>query len=144
MNYETHKEIKQLTNENNKIKKKRTCFYLNQFDFQKLNEICKEQKTNKSSFLRKIIVGYQYLNLIKEIENYNKNIQELSYQIKRCGINLNQIVYHLRIDINEEEVVLSKTQELFFNFKKLFEEHEKILQPIILDLKKTQRGEDNE
>ncbi|EHK6269952.1 hypothetical protein IO378_001719 [Campylobacter upsaliensis] len=111
---------------------------------QELQNICKEQNKSKSTLLRNFIASYRYLNLIKEIENYNKNIQELSYQIKRCGINLNQIVYHLRIDINEEEVALSKTQELFFNFKKLFEEHEKILQPIILDLKKTQRGEDNE
>lgn len=127
-----------------KIAKKAFCFYLNEFDMQELQNICKEQNKSKSSLLRNFIASYRYLNLIKEIENYNKNIQELSYQIKRCGINLNQIVYHLRIDINEEEVALSKTQELFFNFKKLFEEHEKILQPIILDLKKTQRGEDNE
>ncbi|TNH33501.1 hypothetical protein [Campylobacter helveticus] len=119
-----------------KLIKKPYCFYLNQFDKETLESICKQHKMNKSAFLRKAIANHSYyINAINQIELYNKNIKELAYQIKKCGINLNQIAYHLQIDINEKEESLNKTTLLFKEFKELIYQHEKLLKPLSLDIK---------
>lgn len=116
------------------MKKHPYCIYLNQYDKEKLNEICKSQKINKSSLFRKLIFSEKYIKGLEEIENYNKINKELLYQIKRCGANLNQIAYHFNIDINEEEKTKDKITQIFEDFSKLLKDYEKKIKPNFIPL----------
>lgn len=118
----------------NVIKRKLTCISLNQNDIEVLKSICEKENIKITALFRKFIHNQKYLKLIKEIENFNKLNKELLYQIKRYGANLNQIAYHLNIDITKENEAKNDFQKLFIEFKNLIENYKKNINFINLKL----------
>lgn len=116
------------------MKKKCYCIYLDENDIKVLKSICEKENTNKSILFRKFIHNQKYLKLAKEIENFNKLNKELLYQIKRYGANLNQIAYHLNVDITKENEAKNDFQKLFIEFKNLIENYKKNINFINLKL----------
>lgn len=101
------------------------CLYLkDEKEKEEINKICKAQKESKSSLFRKLMFSQKHFELLNEIKNFNQINKELVIQIKRYGVNLNQIAYHLNIDVSTEELSKQKLEKLFIDFSKIIKEYE--------------------
>lgn len=111
----------------------RLGFYLNDKDLNIMNDICQKTNLNKSALLRHLIRTSKYLNLAKNLENHNNLISELISQIRKVGINLNQIAYHLNTDItthnDSKTAIISSINEL----KALLDKYENKALKLVLD-----------
>ncbi|MCI6660938.1 plasmid mobilization relaxosome protein MobC [Campylobacter sp.] len=82
---------------------KRLGFFLNNDDLIIINDICKKTKLNKSALLRHLLRSSKYLEIANKLEKHNNLINEFLAEIHRIGNNINQIAYHLNIDITKHE-----------------------------------------
>ncbi|WP_180378995.1 plasmid mobilization relaxosome protein MobC [Campylobacter lanienae] len=102
-----------------KEKKIGYCIYLNEKDIKELNLICKKRKESKSAIIRKFIHSSKYINSLYQIEANNKLNAEFLYQLNKLGTNINQIAYHLNIDITNHDKAKDDLTQIFLDFKEI-------------------------
>lgn len=95
---------------------KRRHLYLNDEENQIVANLASKTGLSKSALLRHLIRTSKYLSLAGKLENHNILINELVAQIKKIGVNLNQIAYHLNTDItthnDSKTAIISSINEL--------------------------------
>lgn len=132
------------------IKKKRFHIYLNQFDNKKLTELSNKRKETKSAIIRKLIHIEKYAKTLEQIEINNHINSEFLYQIAKLGNNINQIAYHLNIDITSHDKAKDNLIEILTDFKNVLNMHKekiqknKIYKDTILNSYQTIRSNSNE
>lgn len=110
------------------IKKKRFHIYLNQFDNKKLTELSNKRKETKSAIIRKLIHIEKYAKTLEQIEINNHINSEFLYQIAKLGNNINQIAYHLNIDITSHDKAKDNLIEILTDFKNVLNMHKEKIQ----------------
>ena len=77
--------------------------YFGEEEYQILNNLSKQTGLSKSALLRHLLKSSKYLEMANKLEKHNKLINEFLAEIHRIGNNINQIAYHLNIDITKHE-----------------------------------------
>ena len=84
-------------------KMKHINHYFNEEDHQILSNLSKQTGLSKSALLRHLLRSSKYLEMANKLEKHNNLINEFLAEIHRIGNNINQIAYHLNIDITKHE-----------------------------------------
>ncbi|MBR8466525.1 plasmid mobilization relaxosome protein MobC [Campylobacter sp. faydin G-140] len=108
-----------------KSKKQRYNIFLATDDLERLMQICKERNESKSAVIRKLITCTKFLHIIEQIELNNKLNIDLLYELTKCGINLNQIAYHLNIDVTKDDEAKSDFLKAFRDFTNFINDFKK-------------------
>lgn len=103
------------------------CIFLTQKDKTRLEELSKKRKESKSAIIRKLISIEKYAQTLNQIELNNKINKEFLFQLIRIGANINQIAYHLNIDITFSKEASIKFQEIYNDFLQNIKNYEKQL-----------------
>ena len=77
--------------------------YFGEEEYQILNNLSKQTGLSKSALLRHLLRSSKYLEIANKLEKHNNLINEFLAEIHRIGNNINQIAYHLNIDITKHE-----------------------------------------
>lgn len=77
--------------------------YFGEEEYQILNNLSKQTGLSKSALLRHLLRSSKYLEMANKLEKHNNLINEFLAEIHRIGNNINQIAYHLNIDITKHE-----------------------------------------
>lgn len=77
--------------------------YFGEEEYQILSNLSKQTGLTKSALLRHLIKSSKYLEIANKLEKHNNLINEFLAEIHRIGNNINQIAYHLNIDITKHE-----------------------------------------
>lgn len=77
--------------------------YFGEEEYQILSNLSKQTGLSKSALLRHLIKSSKYLKMANKLEKHNNLINEFLAEIHRIGNNINQIAYHLNIDITKHE-----------------------------------------
>ena len=77
--------------------------YFGEEEYQILNNLSKQTGLSKSALLRHLLRSSKYLEMASKLEKHNNLINEFLAEIHRIGNNINQIAYHLNIDITKHE-----------------------------------------
>ena len=77
--------------------------YFGEEEYQILNNLSKQTGLSKSALLRHLLKSSKYLEMANKLEKHNNLINEFLAEIHRIGNNINQIAYHLNIDITKHE-----------------------------------------
>lgn len=77
--------------------------YFSEEEYQILSNLSKQTGLSKSALLRHLIKSSKYLKMANKLEKHNNLINEFLAEIHRIGNNINQIAYHLNIDITKHE-----------------------------------------
>lgn len=72
----------------------------------------------KSNIIRKLLDDEKYAKLLKQIEIQNEIIAEFLLKLAHIGTNINQIAYHLNINIYENNIE-NKMEQYLREIKKL-------------------------
>lgn len=104
----------------------RKNIYLSQDSFEMLCTLSKKERISKSKMLRNLILAKNYENVLQELQKSNEILMEMLYQISKYGSNLNQIAYHLNIDLSTtkkaSEIIIplmNEVKELLNNNKEM-------------------------
>ncbi|ARR02084.1 hypothetical protein CVIC8964_0669 [Campylobacter vicugnae] len=125
--------------------KTRYCIYLNENDIKELNLISKKRKESKSAIIRKLIHSSKYINSLYQIEANNKLNAEFLYQLNKLGTNINQIAYHLNIDITGHDKAKDNLTQIFLDFKEIINSYKSKIEnrQIHLNINKIKTIRDN-
>lgn len=125
---------------------KRYGIYLNAKDLNLLQSIAKKAQKTQSAVIRNFIRISKYADTLKQIQISNEINTQFLTELKKIGINLNQIAYHLNIDITTENSSKDKFEEMFVAFKNIIEEYQSKTKAKIIKLPKSQsvKGLDDE
>ena len=77
--------------------------YFDKEEYQIMQNLSKQTGLSKSALLRHLIKSSKYLEMASKLEKHNNLINEFLAEIHRIGNNINQIAYHLNIDITKHE-----------------------------------------
>ena len=77
--------------------------YFDKEEYQIMQNLSKQTGLTKSALLRHLIRSSKYLDMANKLEKHNNLINEFLAEIHRIGNNINQIAYHLNIDITKHE-----------------------------------------
>lgn len=77
--------------------------YFGEEEYQILSNLSKQTGLSKSALLRHLLRSSKYLEMASKLEKHNNLINEFLAEIHRIGNNINQIAYHLNIDITKHE-----------------------------------------
>lgn len=77
--------------------------FLNNEDITIINNLQSKTGLSKSALFRHLIRTSKYLSLAGKLKKHNNLINEFLAEIHRIGNNINQIAYHLNIDITKQE-----------------------------------------
>lgn len=117
-----------------KIKMKHINHYFSQEDHDILANLANQTGLTKSALLRHLIRSSKYLSIASKLENHNNLISSFLNEIHKIGINLNQIAYHLNIDITAEEESKEKLANELTQIKILLKDYENKAFKNILDI----------
>ena len=81
----------------------RRGIYFSKEEIAILTNLSKQTGLSKSALLRHLIRSSKYLEMANKLEKHNNLINEFLAEIHRIGNNINQIAYHLNIDITKHE-----------------------------------------
>ena len=82
---------------------KRRGIYFSEEEIKILTNLSKQTGLSKSALLRHLLRSSKYLEMANKLEKHNNLINEFLAEIHRIGNNINQIAYHLNIDITKHE-----------------------------------------
>lgn len=108
--------------------------YFGEEEYQILSNLSKQTGLTKSALLRHLIRSSKYLSIASKLENHNNLISSFLNEIHKIGINLNQIAYHLNIDITAEEESKEKLANELAQVKILLKDYENKAFKNILDI----------
>ena len=77
--------------------------YFDKEEYQIMQNLSKQTGLSKSALLRHLLRSSKYLDMANKLEKHNNLINEFLAEIHRIGNNINQIAYHLNIDITKHE-----------------------------------------
>ena len=77
--------------------------YFDKEEYQIMQNLSKQTGLSKSALLRHLLRSSKYLEIANKLEKHNNLINEFLAKIHRIGNNINQIAYHLNIDITKHE-----------------------------------------
>ena len=77
--------------------------YFDKEESQIMQNLSKQTGLSKSALLRHLLRSSKYLEIANKLEKHNNLINEFLAEIHRIGNNINQIAYHLNIDITKHE-----------------------------------------
>ena len=77
--------------------------YFGEEEYQIMQNLSKQTGLSKSALLRHLLRSSKYLEMANKLEKHNNLINEFLAEIHRIGNNINQIAYHLNIDITKHE-----------------------------------------
>ena len=77
--------------------------YFGEEEYQIMQNLSKQTGLSKSALLRHLLRSSKYLEIANKLEKHNNLINEFLAEIHRIGNNINQIAYHLNIDITKHE-----------------------------------------
>ena len=77
--------------------------YFDKKEYQIMQNLSKQTGLSKSALLRHLLRSSKYLEMANKLEKHNNLINEFLAEIHRIGNNINQIAYHLNIDITKHE-----------------------------------------
>lgn len=77
--------------------------YFDKEEYQIMQNLSKQTGLSKSALLRHLLRSSKYLEMANKLEKHNNLINEFLAEIHRIGNNINQIAYHLNIDITKHE-----------------------------------------
>ena len=77
--------------------------YFDKEEYQIMQNLSKQTGLSKSALLRHLLRSRKYLEMASKLEKHNNLINEFLAEIHRIGNNINQIAYHLNIDITKHE-----------------------------------------
>lgn len=77
--------------------------YFDKEEYQIMQNLSKQTGLSKSALLRHLLRSSKYLEMTNKLEKHNNLINEFLAEIHRIGNNINQIAYHLNIDITKHE-----------------------------------------
>ena len=77
--------------------------YFDKEEYQIMQNLSKQTGLSKSALLRHLLKSSKYLEMANKLEKHNNLINEFLAEIHRIGNNINQIAYHLNIDITKHE-----------------------------------------
>lgn len=97
--------------------------YMSKVEKEQLMKLCAKRNESKSAVIRKLIASTKYLHTLEQIELFNKIATDLLYELTKCGININQIAYHLNIDVTKESEAKSDFLKAFWQFKNAIDEY---------------------
>lgn len=81
----------------------RRGIYFSEEEIAILTNLSKQTGLSKSALLRHLLRSSKYLDMANKLEKHNNLINEFLAEIHRIGNNINQIAYHLNIDITKHE-----------------------------------------
>ncbi|MDY4155032.1 plasmid mobilization relaxosome protein MobC [Campylobacter sp.] len=81
----------------------RRNMYFDKEEYQIMQNLSKQTGLSKSALLRHLLRSSKYLEMTNKLEKHNNLINEFLAEIHRIGNNINQIAYHLNIDITKHE-----------------------------------------
>ena len=81
----------------------RRGIYFSKEEIAILTNLSKQTGLSKSALLRHLLRSSKYLEMANKLEKHNNLINEFLAEIHRIGNNINQIAYHLNIDITKHE-----------------------------------------
>lgn len=81
----------------------RRNMYFDKEEYQIMQNLSKQTGLSKSALLRHLLRSSKYLEMANKLEKHNNLINEFLAEIHRIGNNINQIAYHLNIDITKHE-----------------------------------------
>ena len=81
----------------------RRGIYFSEEEIAIITNLSKQTGLSKSALLRHLIKSSKYLEMASKREKHNNLINEFLAEIHRIGNNINQIAYHLNIDITKHE-----------------------------------------
>ena len=81
----------------------RRNMYFDKEEYQIMQNLSKQTGLSKSALLRHLLRSSKYLDMANKLEKHNNLINEFLAEIHRIGNNINQIAYHLNIDITKHE-----------------------------------------
>ena len=81
----------------------RRNMYFDKEEYQIMQNLSKQTGLSKSALLRHLLRSSKYLEIANKLEKHNNLINEFLAEIHRIGNNINQIAYHLNIDITKHE-----------------------------------------
>lgn len=114
----------------------RRGIYFENEDMKILTNLSKKTGLTKSALLRHLIHNSRYIEFSKTIENYNNQIDNFLDEIHKIGININQIAYHLNIDITKEAESKENIQKQMNKLIPLLEEYKNKFSKIKITPKK--------
>lgn len=117
---------------------KKVCrhhFYLNQDDLEILNSIIATTKLNKSAVIRHLIRSEKYIQAVREIQNFNKTNEEFLNQLKRIGVNINQVLNFLKKSIGTQDENTNSLIEQLNQVNKKIDDYTNNSQTLMLSIK---------
>ena len=90
----------------------RRGIYFSEEEIAIITNLSKQTGLSKSALLRHLIKSSKYLEMANKLEKHNNLINEFLAEIHRIGNNINQIAYHLNIDITKHEESKESLAEL--------------------------------
>lgn len=117
---------------------KKVCrhhFYLNQDDLEILNSIIATTKLSKSAVIRHLIRSEKYIQAVREIQNFNKTNEEFLNQLKRIGVNINQVLNFLKKSIGTQDENTNSLIEQLNQVNKKIDDYTSNSQNLMLSIK---------
>jgi len=117
---------------------KKVCrhhFYLNQDDLEILNSIIATTKLSKSAVIRHLIRSKKYIQAVREIQNFNKTNEEFLNQLKRIGVNINQVLNFLKKSIGTQDENTNSLIEQLNQVNKKIDDYTNNSQTLMLSIK---------
>ncbi len=117
---------------------KKVCrhhFYLNQDDLEILNSIIATTKLSKSAVIRHLIRSEKYIQAVREIQNFNKTNEEFLNQLKRIGVNINQVLNFLKKSIGTQDENTNSLIEQLNQVNKKIDDYTNNSQTLMLSIK---------
>lgn len=117
---------------------KKVCrhhFYLNQDDLEILNSIIATTKLSKSAVIRHLIRSEKYIQAVREIQNFNKTNEEFLNQLKRIGVNINQVLNFLKKSIGTQDENTNSLIEQLNQVNKKIDDYTSNSQTLMLSIK---------
>lgn len=117
---------------------KKVCrhhFYLNQDDLEILNSIIATTKLSKSAVIRHLIRSKKYIQAVREIQNFNKTNEEFLNQLKRIGVNINQVLNFLKKSIGTQDENTNSLIEQLNQVNKKIDDYTSNSQNLMLSIK---------
>ncbi|WP_416825910.1 hypothetical protein [Helicobacter ganmani] len=114
-----------------KANPKQRLFYLSQNSYEMLNSLAKKEHKSKSAMLRILILAKNYENVLQELQKSNEILTEMLYQISKYGSNLNQIAYHLNIDVSTTKQASETIIPLMNEVKELLNHNKKAIENLL-------------
>ena len=117
---------------------KKVCrhhFYLNQDDLEILNSIIATTKLSKSAVIRHLIRSEKYIQAVREIQNFNKTNEEFLNQLKRIGVNINQVLNFLKKSIGTQDENTNSLIDQLNQVNKKIDDYTNNSQTLMLSIK---------